>query len=37
MNMDDLLKDIGQKNVQERKKAAPKIQMIHYSKIHNYN
>lgn len=33
MNMDDLLKDIGQKNVQERKKAAPKIQMIHYSKI----
>lgn len=33
MNMDDLLKNIGQKNVQEKKKTAPKVQMIHYSKL----
>lgn len=33
MNMDDLLKNIGQKNIQEKKKPAPKVQMIHYSKL----
>lgn len=33
MNMDDLLKNIGQKNIQEKKKTAPKVQMIHYSKL----
>ena len=33
MNMDDLLMNIGQKNIQEKKKTAPKVQMIHYSKL----
>lgn len=33
MNMDDILKSIGQKQTQDKKKAAPRVQMIHYTKL----
>ena len=33
MDMNDILKSIGQKQPQEKKKSAPRIQMIHYTKL----
>lgn len=33
MDMNDILKSIGQKQSQEKKKAAPRVQMIHYTKL----
>lgn len=33
MDMNDILKSIGQKQLQEKKKSAPRIQMIHYTKL----
>jgi hypothetical protein len=33
MDMNDILKSIGQKQSQEKKKSAPRIQMIHYTKL----
>nr|UWG22203.1 MAG: ParB-like nuclease domain [Bacteriophage sp.] len=33
MDMNDILESIGQKQTQEKKKAAPRIQMIHYTKL----
>ena len=33
MDMNDILKSIGQQQTQEKKKAAPRVQMIHYTKL----
>lgn len=33
MDMNDILKNIGQKQPQEKKKTAPRIRMIHYTKL----
>ena len=33
MDMNDILKSIGQQQTQEKKKSAPRVQMIHYTKL----
>ena len=33
MNVNEILKDIGQKQPEKKKKTAPRIQMIHYTKL----